>query len=252
MESAADRALATVVSGVFGLLVGSFLNVVIYRLPRGESIARPPSHCPRCGTQLGAVENIPVVSWLALRGRCRHCAAPISPRYPIVELVTGVLFVGIALASPTLEPLAPLDALVAVTLAIGIIDLDDQPVPTSLGWVALACSATLVAVSLAVAHPGRLTGAALGAATGVAAWLIFGLAGRQRRLPGSLFGGLPQYAAWGWATGWMGEAGGLTFGVALLVLVLVAWARPKISQRLVAASAAAAIVAIVVGMVATR
>ena len=98
MEPAATRLLATVASGVFGLLIGSFLNVVVYRLPRAMSIARPPSHCPACDTQLSALDNIPVLSWLALRGRCRHCGAAISPRYPVVELATGVLFAGLALA----------------------------------------------------------------------------------------------------------------------------------------------------------
>src|SRR4051812_18121571 len=88
-----------VVSAVFvglvsllGLLIGSFLNVVIWRVPRGESIVSPPSACPRCGKEISARDNIPVVSWLLLRGRCRGCQEPISVRYPLVELGTAVLF----------------------------------------------------------------------------------------------------------------------------------------------------------------
>src|SRR5438045_6664371 len=87
-------AYVTVVCGVFGLLVGSFLNVVIYRVPRKESVVRPRSRCPGCGTQLAERDNVPVVSWLLLRGKCRTCGEPISARYPMVELLTGGLFVG--------------------------------------------------------------------------------------------------------------------------------------------------------------
>ncbi|MEI2717747.1 MAG: prepilin peptidase [Candidatus Nanopelagicales bacterium] len=78
---------------VFGLVIGSFLNVVIWRVPRGESIVTPGSGCPSCGHEIRAYDNIPLLSWLILRGRCRDCGEPISPRYPIVELTTGLLFV---------------------------------------------------------------------------------------------------------------------------------------------------------------
>jgi leader peptidase (prepilin peptidase)/N-methyltransferase len=83
----------TVVLGLFGLAIGSFLNVCIYRLPRQESLAFPASHCTSCGRPLAWYENVPVLGWLALRGRCRTCHAAISPIYPIVELITGALFV---------------------------------------------------------------------------------------------------------------------------------------------------------------
>jgi leader peptidase (prepilin peptidase)/N-methyltransferase len=86
------RVLAIAIAGAFGLAVGSFLNVVIHRVPQGLSVVRPASRCPVCGTTLAARDNIPVVSWLALRGRCRTCGAPISIRYPLVELATGVAF----------------------------------------------------------------------------------------------------------------------------------------------------------------
>ena len=79
-------------SGLFGLLVGSFLNVLIHRLPREESIVRPGSRCPSCGAPVRALDNVPVLSWLILRGRCRACRAPISVRYPIVELSNGFLW----------------------------------------------------------------------------------------------------------------------------------------------------------------
>jgi leader peptidase (prepilin peptidase)/N-methyltransferase len=76
-----------------GACVGSFLNVVVWRLPRGESLVTPPSHCPKCNNTLKAYDNIPILGWLKLGGKCRFCALPISPRYPIVEAVTGLLFV---------------------------------------------------------------------------------------------------------------------------------------------------------------
>src|SRR5512142_560208 len=78
--------------GLFGLAFGSFLNVCIYRLPRGLSVVAPRSACPNCGTPIRAYDNIPVLSWLLLRGRCRHCATPITFRYAAVELLTALLF----------------------------------------------------------------------------------------------------------------------------------------------------------------
>ncbi len=87
---------------LFGACVGSFLNVVAWRLPRQESVVLPPSHCPHCGTRLAWFENIPVLSWLVLRGRCRHCHAAISRRYPAVELLSAGLWVAVLLATPRL------------------------------------------------------------------------------------------------------------------------------------------------------
>lgn len=84
-------------AGLVGLAVGSFLNVVLYRVPRGESIVKPRSRCPSCGTQIAERDNIPVVSWLVLRGKCRTCQAPISVRYLLVEAATGLAFALIAI-----------------------------------------------------------------------------------------------------------------------------------------------------------
>ena len=126
------NAFTVVVAGVFGLLIGSFLNVVIWRVPRGESIVSPPSHCPSCDAPIGPRDNIPVLSWLLLRGRCRSCAARISARYPLVELATGVLFAGLA---AWFGPVAQLPAylyLAAVGVALTMIDLDLQRLPDAL------------------------------------------------------------------------------------------------------------------------
>jgi leader peptidase (prepilin peptidase)/N-methyltransferase len=86
-----STATAAVLAGVLGAIVGSFLNVVIWRLPRRESLVAPGSHCPSCGAPVKPYDNIPVVSWLLLRGRCRRCRAPISARYPLVEALSAVL-----------------------------------------------------------------------------------------------------------------------------------------------------------------
>lgn len=85
--------VAELVGALLGAAIGSFLNVVIHRVPRDESIAFPGSHCPACGHALSALDNVPLVSWLLLRGRCRYCHSEISPRYPLVELMTAVVFV---------------------------------------------------------------------------------------------------------------------------------------------------------------
>lgn len=107
--SSADLALLlpllAPIAAVFGACIGSFLNVVAWRLPRQESLLWPGSHCPRCGTALAWHDNLPVLGWLLLRGRCRHCHQPISPRYPLVELLVAVLWVAVLLAPPA--PLGP-------------------------------------------------------------------------------------------------------------------------------------------------
>ncbi len=116
--------LYALVAALFGLIVGSFLNVVIYRAPRGESVVFPASHCPSCGHGLSAWENVPLFSWLVLRGRCAHCRAPISGRYPIVEAMTGALFaLTVFVYGATLHALA-IVVLSATLVAVVFIDLD--------------------------------------------------------------------------------------------------------------------------------
>jgi leader peptidase (prepilin peptidase)/N-methyltransferase len=118
-----------VVSALLGLAVGSFLNVVIWRVPRKESVVRPPSHCPSCDTPIGPADNIPVVSWLALRGKCRHCAHPISVRYPLVEAGCGLLFLAVALRFGSAWELPAYLVLAASLLAISMIDIEHFIVP---------------------------------------------------------------------------------------------------------------------------
>jgi leader peptidase (prepilin peptidase)/N-methyltransferase len=139
-------------AAISGLVIGSFLNVVIYRLPRSESLISPPSHCPSCGAQVKPYDNVPVLSWLVLRGRCRACRAPISVRYPLVEAGTAALFVAVVLVKG-----ADRDAwlgLVFVTLLIpvALIDLDHRIIPNRL----LAPAAVAAIAIQAAVHPGKL------------------------------------------------------------------------------------------------
>lgn len=116
-------------AAAFGLIIGSFLNVVIYRLPKGESLVAPRSRCPACQTPIWPLDNIPLVSFALLRGRCRVCRAPISWRYPLVEALTGILFgLTIARFGITLEA-AFLLAFVGGLVVITFIDLDHQLIP---------------------------------------------------------------------------------------------------------------------------
>ncbi len=116
--------LLAVTAGVFGALLGSFLNVCVHRLPRNESVVRPRSRCPACGTMVAWYDNVPVVSWLVLRARCRHCGARISVQYPLVEAAVAVIW-GAAAYVYGLEP-EGLAAAVFLTLLLGILLTDAQ------------------------------------------------------------------------------------------------------------------------------
>ncbi len=139
--------------GVFGLVVGSFLNVVVYRVPAGLSVVNPPSACQGCGHQVRARDNVPVVSWLLLRGRCRDCAVPISARYPAVEAGTAVAFVAVAwyFSDPVVIGAGLVFA--AGGIALSLIDIDHHRLP-------FAVTGVTAALVLLVALVGSLTGAA--------------------------------------------------------------------------------------------
>lgn len=122
-------AILIVVCACFGLAIGSFLNVVIYRVPRNESIVKPRSKCPSCGVAILERDNIPVLSWLLLRGRCRNCALPISPRYPLVELAGGALFAGAAARLGYNWDLPMVLVLLSSLLALSFIDVEHLVLP---------------------------------------------------------------------------------------------------------------------------
>lgn len=121
-----------VIAGLFGLAIGSFLNVVIHRVPRGESVVSPGSRCPTCGYALRWRDNIPVLSWVLLGGKCRQCRAPISVQYPVVELVTAVLFVLVTWLTPVGPLLASRLVLVVILIVLFGIDLHHQILPNTI------------------------------------------------------------------------------------------------------------------------
>jgi leader peptidase (prepilin peptidase)/N-methyltransferase len=153
----------------FGACIGSFLNVVIARLPAGESVVRPRSRCPKCGDAIPGWLNIPILSWVVLRGRCRACRAPISMRYPIVELLTGLLFVAVVLRYGfSLAALAGA-LLTAGLVAITYIDLDIWEIPDEISLPGIAIGALLRPFAFGVPWWDGIAGAAAGAA---ALWLV--------------------------------------------------------------------------------
>ena len=123
---------AVVLAGLLGAIVGSFLNVVIYRVPRGESVVTPRSRCPSCETEVAPRDNLPVLSWLLLRGRCRHCGEPISGRYPLVELLTAIVFAGVALVRGLDTDLILQLPFAAVLIAVAAIDLEHRKIPNAI------------------------------------------------------------------------------------------------------------------------
>ena len=165
------------VVGALGFAIGSFLNVVVYRVPAGKSLVSPRSACPRCGAGIRTRDNIPVLSWLILRGKCRDCGEAISARYPLVELATAAIFVGIAVTSvPRLESatvapqlvavllsLASLLYLAAVSIALSIIDLETQRLPDAIVLPAYPVGALLLTGAAVLSGDvGRLALAAIG------------------------------------------------------------------------------------------
>jgi leader peptidase (prepilin peptidase)/N-methyltransferase len=187
--------------GLFGLVFGSFLNVVIYRVPRGESIVAPRSRCPSCGTTLGALDNIPVVSYVVLRGRCRTCRAPISAQYPIVELSTAGLFAGTAARFGSSWALPAYVVLAAGLLVLAAIDFEQRKLPKQIVYlVTILVGALLLLASGETGDWRRLVIAACAGA----AWfgLFFAINAVNPRWLG--FGDVRLAFCLGLSLGWLG------------------------------------------------
>jgi leader peptidase (prepilin peptidase)/N-methyltransferase len=232
-------------AAVFGAVVGSFLNVVIYRLPRGESIVHPGSRCPSCGRAIRAWNNVPVLAWIWLRGRCRECRAPISARYPFVEALTGALFAVIAQRFGATPMAGVWMAFGAALVAAGAIDLDHRIIPDeiSLGGLVLG----LTVVPLARVHEGApasaawlhaVTGAALG---GGLLWIVGFVHARICAAAGRRFEHWPEEGAdfprpnsmdyWVWFPG-------MGFGDVKLLAMIGAFLGPVgVIETIIAASA---------------
>jgi leader peptidase (prepilin peptidase)/N-methyltransferase len=205
------------IAALLGLAIGSFLNVVIYRAPRDESVAFPPSHCPACGHRLTPMENLPLLSWLWQRGRCKSCHEPISARYPLVELMTAVLFVlsvlRFGVSAQTLAA-ALLSAYVVVTVFVDIdhlLILDVVTVPVALAALVIALSSGTALSALA--------GAAAGA-------VLFGLLYIVTRGTGLGLGDVKLAACLGLFVGWPNtlamSAASVVVGAIVAVPLLVA------------------------------
>jgi leader peptidase (prepilin peptidase)/N-methyltransferase len=164
-------ATTAIVLGIFGLLIGSFANVVIYRVPEGRSIVRPPSGCPACGSRVRTRDNIPVISWLVLRGRCRDCHAPISLRYPAVEALVGALFVGVGLRFGISWTGVGEAALAAGLVVLAFIDLEHLLLPKKIVYATLTVVAVVFVAGAATGTQWhRLLVAAISA---VVPWALF-------------------------------------------------------------------------------
>lgn len=210
------------VAGVVGLIVGSFLNVVVFRVPRGLSVVSPPSFCPRCRTPVRPLDNVPVLSWLLLGGRCRACGEPISARYPLVEASTGLLFALVAIGVGPHWSVAGLCVAAATVLAGAAVELDGLPAPPAVAIVGTALALALLAGAAVADHGwGRLGGAGAGTAVTV---LVAVVATRWtprvegRRLRGTGWALLPAGAVLGWSGPVAASAGIGALGVLFLLL----------------------------------
>lgn len=208
---------------VLGLLIGSFLNVVIWRVPRGQSVVRPPSACPGCGQPIRPRDNVPVLGWLLLRGRCRDCGTAISVRYPLVEAGTGALF-GLLAAKFGYDAVLPAYLyLAAVSVALALIDLDVRRLPDVLTLPSYAVGLLLLGVG-SLTHPHALLRAVLGGAAMFAVYFALAFAYPAGMGFGDvkLSGVLGLFTAWlgwrSWGAGlFLGFLLGGVFGIALVL-----------------------------------
>ena len=152
------------IAAVVGAVFGSFLNVVAYRLPRGESLSRPRSRCPRCETPIRPYDNVPVLSWLALRGRCRSCRGAIPWRYPLVEAMTGLLCALVVLDKGLDEDALLGLALVLLLIPVTLIDLDHRIIPNRLTYPAFLVFAAAIVLAWLVDAPVDPVSGAIGVA----------------------------------------------------------------------------------------
>lgn len=186
--------------GLLGLSIGSFLNVVAHRVPRGESVVSPPSACPDCGTEIRPRHNVPVLGWLMLRGRCYDCGSAISARYPVVEAGTGVLFALTALRfGDDLRLLPAYLCFAAIGVVLAVIDLDTRRLPNA---IVLPSYVVLGALLVLDGDLASLLRAAVGAAVlfgfffAVAMAAPGGMGFGDVKLAG-VVGGMTAYLSWG-------------------------------------------------------
>lgn len=217
------RLLLDVYAALVGLVTGSYLNVVIHRLPRRVSTVLPRSRCPACGSPIRARDNVPIVSWLLLRGRCRDCGAPIARRYPLVEAATAILFVlCMERFGPSLSALAAA-LFCALMVALAGIDYDHLILPDRITLPGVVAGVAIQPFLPWVGVVGALVGAALGAGILLFAYGLWWL---LRREEGLGLGDVKMLALVGAFLGWrgvvvtlfVGASSGALFGLGLMAL----------------------------------
>ena len=190
--------VSLVAAALFGLCIGSFLNVVIYRLPLRQSLATPPSRCRNCGYSLRWFDNIPVLSWVLLRGRCRKCGVRVSWQYPVVELITAALFVLVVWLTPIGPLMASRLLLVCILIALFGIDLEHQILPNS-----ITLPGIVIGLLFSLVTPPGWQDALIGALLG--AGVLYAIAGAYylwRREEGMGMGDVKMLAMIGAFLGW--------------------------------------------------
>jgi leader peptidase (prepilin peptidase)/N-methyltransferase len=194
-------AILEAAAGVFGLVIGSFIGVVVDRLPRQESIVSPPSHCVACSAPVRAYDNIPVVSYVVLRGRCRACGARIPPRDALLELGIGILFVLLAWRLTSAWALPAYCVLAAAIVGISAIDVEHMRIPSTLVYSTAVLGAPLLVLASAGTHRwSALLGALIGGAVAFAAFFTLFFAVPK----GIGFGDVRLAGLCGGFLGWMG------------------------------------------------
>jgi leader peptidase (prepilin peptidase)/N-methyltransferase len=192
-----------------GAIIGSFLNVVIHRYPREESIVFPASHCPHCRTNIKPYDNVPILSWLWLLGRCRACRAPIDVRYPLVELANALFYVALFQRTGLTVGFLPLAALVSMTIVLIYIDLEIQILPDVIDLPGVAIGIGIGVAHLGALYPGLMlsatlldsvAGALAGGGTLLAIALLYKLV---RKVEGMGLGDVKMMAMLGATLGWM-------------------------------------------------
>ena len=159
MDEALIRAIVAL---PFGLVVGSFMTVAVHRLPKGESVVQPRSRCPSCGAEIGARDNVPVLSWLLLRGRCRRCGERISVEYPLLELTTAGVVVLAAIRHPDPWQAVLVAGLLALMPGIALIDLRHRIIPNKLTYPALLLFVPVILLAWAIGDAADPVRAGLG------------------------------------------------------------------------------------------
>jgi leader peptidase (prepilin peptidase)/N-methyltransferase len=219
--------MVPLVALLFGLVIGSFLNVVVHRVPRRESLVSPGSRCPRCDTPIRARHNVPVLGWLMLRGRCADCSAPISARYPLVEAGTGLLFAALAWRLDRLDLLSALPAYLwfaSAGVALALIDLELRRLPNAIIFPSYPVLAVLLAASAAWQHDWwSLARAGIGGVALFGFYLVLvlvypaGMGWGDVKLAG-LLGGVLAYLSWSALL--IGAFGGFLLGAVVGVAVM--------------------------------